>query len=101
MYIAAIRRKVLTFTKKKQFQVPCVATSAKCSDLAHFRLSCVYFWSFCLHFGPFILFYSFNSVNFCGSIYLWQGMYKILQFLCLLTPKRSGVAKYVASVSSD
>ena len=25
------------------------------------------FLSFCLHFGPFILFHSFNSINFCQS----------------------------------
>ena len=49
------------------FQVPCGATSAKCRDLAHFQLSCVYFGLSVLQFGLFILFYSFNSDNFCRS----------------------------------
>ena len=56
----------LFFNIGPKFQVPCVAISALCRDLAHFRF-CAYFWSFCLHFGPFNQFYSSNSVDFHRS----------------------------------
>ena len=66
--ILGCRSVIITFSGSigPKFQVPCVATSAKCQDLAQFQLSCAFFWYFCLHFSV-PLFYSIRLISLISA----------------------------------